>query len=55
MDNITDQNAGTPGPPRDLTASADGASVIELDWREPTNPGDDDITGYRIEYSTDAG
>ena len=55
VDNITDQNAGTPGPPRDLTASADGASVIELDWREPTNPGDDDITGYRVEYSTDAG
>ncbi len=55
VDNITEQDAGTPGPPRSLTASADGASVIELDWRAPTDPGDDDITGYRIEYSTDAG
>ena len=53
VDNITEQAA--PGPPRSLAASADGASVIELDWREPTDPGDDDITGYRIEYSPDAG
>ena len=42
VDNITEQAAGTPGPPRSLTASADGASVIELDWREPADPGDDD-------------
>ncbi len=56
VDNITDQPAGTPpGPPRSLTASADGTSVIELDWQEPTDAGDDDITGYRIEYSRDAG
>ena len=55
VDNITKQATGTSGPPRSLTASADGASVIELDWREPSDPGDDDITGYRIEYSTDAG
>ena len=56
VDNITDQAAGTPpGPPRSLTANADGASVIELDWQEPTDAGDDDITGYRIEYSRDAG
>ncbi|MDE2781691.1 MAG: fibronectin type III domain-containing protein [Gemmatimonadota bacterium] len=55
VDNITKQATGTPGPPRSLTASADGASVIELDWREPSDPGDDDVTGYRIEYSTDAG
>ena len=54
VDNITEQ-AGTPSPPRSLTASADGTSVIELDWREPSDPGDDDITGYRIEYSRDAG
>ena len=55
VDNITEQAAGTPGPPRSLTASADGASVIELDWRAPTDPGDDDITGYRIEVSEDGG
>ncbi|MYC92444.1 MAG: fibronectin type III domain-containing protein, partial [Gemmatimonadetes bacterium] len=55
VDNITELNVGAPGPPRSLTARADGASVIELDWREPTDPGDRDITGYRIEYSRNAG
>ena len=43
--------AGTPGPPRDLTASADGASVIELDWRAPSDAGSAAVTGYRIEWS----
>ena len=55
VDNITELSPGAPGPPRSLTASAGGASVIELDWREPTDPGDNDITGYRIEYSRNAG
>ncbi|MYC97948.1 MAG: hypothetical protein F4X13_01635 [Gammaproteobacteria bacterium] len=44
-------DAGTPGPPRDLTANADGASVIELDWRSPSDPGGAAVTGYRIEWS----
>ena len=44
-------DAGTPGPPRDLTASADGASVIELDWRAPSDAGSAAVTGYRIEWS----
>ncbi|MDE0356362.1 MAG: fibronectin type III domain-containing protein [Gammaproteobacteria bacterium] len=43
--------AGTPGPPRDLTASADGASVIELDWRAPSDAGSAAVTGYWIEWS----
>ena len=44
--------AGTPGPPRDLTANADGASVIELDWRAPSDAGGGAVTGYRIEWSS---
>ena len=44
-------DAGTPGPPRDLTASADGASVIELDWRAPSDAGSAAVTGYWIEAS----
>ena len=44
-------DAGTPGPPRDLTANADGASAIELDWRPPSDQGSAPVTGYRIEWS----
>jgi len=43
--------AGTPGPPRDLTANADGASAIELDWRAPSDAGSAPVTGYWIESS----
>ena len=46
----TDDNA-TPGPPRDLTADAEGSSVIELDWRAPIDAGSGPVTGYRIEWS----
>ena len=49
VDATTD--AGTPGPPRDLTANADGASVIELDWRAPSDAGSAAVTGYQIEWS----
>ena len=44
-------SAGTPGPPRDLTANADGAEAIELDWRAPSDAGSAAVTGYRIEAS----
>ena len=44
-------DAGTPGPPRNLTASADGGSAIELDWRAPSDAGSAPVTGYRIEWS----
>ena len=44
-------DAGTPGPPRDLTANADGASAIELDWRAPSDAGGAAVTGYWIEWS----
>ena len=44
--------ARTPGAPRALTANAVGTSVIELEWRNPLDPGDAAVTGYRIEVST---
>ncbi len=44
-----------PDPPRGLTATADGASVIELNWSAPLDRGSSAITGYWIEVSTDVG
>lgn len=45
-----------PSAPRDLTATADGQTVIELDWRAPASSGTGgSITGYRIEVSDDGG
>ncbi|MDE2753898.1 MAG: fibronectin type III domain-containing protein, partial [Gemmatimonadota bacterium] len=40
-----------PSPPLNLTASADGASVIVLDWDAPADTGSSAIVGYRIEVS----
>ena len=44
-----------PGAPRSLTATADGVSAIELDWRAPADEGSSDVIGYRIEVSGDGG
>ena len=44
-----------PGAPRSLTATADGVSAIELDWRAPADEGSSDVIGYRIEVSNDGG
>ncbi len=44
-----------PSPPRNLTAKAAGASVIDLSWTAPADTGTSDITGYKIEVSTNAG
>jgi len=44
---------GAPGAPTDLTATADGPTAIKLSWTAPTNDGGSEITGYRIEVSTD--
>ena len=52
--NDTDEGEA-PGPPRSLTAVADGASVIELNWRAPLDSGSSAIIGYWIEVSTDGG
>ncbi len=45
-----------PSAPRDLRATADGQTVIELDWRAPVSAGTGGtIIGYRIEESRDGG
>ena len=41
-----------PEAPRGLTATADGQTEIDLSWTAPSDDGGADITGYRIEVST---
>ena len=54
--NVTGETrTGVPDAPRNLTASADGPTVIELDWDEPEEDGGTRITGYLIEVSRDGG
>ena len=54
--NITGETrTGVPGEPRSLRASADGPTVIALDWDEPEEDGGARITGYLIEVSRDGG
>ena len=52
--NATTSGGEAPGPPRNLTASASGSSVIELDWLAPSSTGGSAVTGYVIEVSTRA-
>ena len=47
----TSTTTATPGAPRNLAATADGPSAIELDWDAPFSTGGSAITGYRIEWS----
>ena len=44
---------GVPRPPTALTATALGATVIDLAWTAPGNNGGSAITGYKVEVSTD--
>ena len=44
-----------PSAPRNLTASAASATSIRLDWSAPAKNGGSDVTGYKIEVSTDGG
>ena len=44
-----------PGPPLDLRATADGQTRIDLEWEPPEDDGGDDVTGYMIQYSENAG
>ena len=53
--NRTSETAGRPGPPRSLSATADGSSAIDLDWTEPADSGAAAVDGYRIEASSDGG
>ena len=41
-----------PGAPTGLTATANGQTQIDLSWNAPSSDGGADITGYRIEVST---
>ena len=49
----SDDAASTPGKPTGLAATADGETGIDLTWTAPSDDGGEDITGYRIEVSTD--
>ena len=44
--------ADKPGIPTGLTATADGQTEIDLSWTKPSDDGGADITGYKIEVST---
>ena len=52
-DSATTDAATAPGAPTGLTATADGQTEIDLSWTAPSDNGGADITGYRIESSTD--
>ena len=44
-----------PGAPTGLSATARGSDEINLSWTAPESTGGSDITGYKIESSSDAG
>ena len=46
-------HAVPPDAPTGLTATAKGASRIDLEWRAPDYEGGGPVTGYRIEYFND--
>ena len=50
---VTVSAATAPGAPTGLTATADGQTEIDLSWTAPSEDGGADITGYKIEVSTD--
>ena len=47
--------ATVPDAPTDLTATATDSTRIDLSWTAPTDTGGADISGYRIEVSSDGG
>ena len=51
--NVANATTGTtaPGAPTGLTATASGATQIDLSWSAPGSTGGSAITGYRIEVS----
>ena len=50
--NVTDVPDVVPGKPANLVAGADDPNAVNLTW-DPADRGDSDITGYRIEESSD--
>ena len=56
VDNATTDSppaATAPNAPTGLSATADGQTEIDLSWTAPSDDGGANITGYRIEVSTD--
>ena len=51
----TTDPALTPGAVVDLSALAEGQTMIHLDWQAPEDDGGRPVRGYRIEVSRDAG
>ena len=49
------EEATAPDAPRDVTATADGETRIDLDWRAPADDGGSAVTEYRIQVSDDGG
>jgi surface protein len=49
-----DSLGATPGPPTEVTGTS-GDSQMAMIWTAPEDPGESEITGYRIEYSSDGG
>ncbi|HEX5457828.1 MAG TPA: fibronectin type III domain-containing protein [Candidatus Nitrosotalea sp.] len=45
----------SPSPPTGLTATSTSSSQINLSWTAPSSNGGSQITGYKIERSTDGG
>ena len=48
----TQSAATAPGAPTGLTAAANGQTQIDLSWTAPSDDGGSNITGYKIEVST---
>ncbi len=50
--NATTAAATAPGVPRNVTATADGQTVINLTWTLPADDGGKAILGYRVQWSS---
>ncbi len=49
--NASTVTTGPPRPPTGLTATALGATIVDLAWTAPADDGDSAITGYKVEVS----
>ena len=44
---------GSPGPPQNVSARADGNNAIDVSWASPEDAGGSPVTGYRVEWTAD--
>ena len=44
---------GSPGPPQNVSARADGNNAIDVSWASPEDAGNSPVTGYRVEWTAD--